>query len=77
MGEPLRVDPPALSGAGTAVAGLSEGLSAAVGALTGSYNANTGQDAAGTLSDSGIRIPPVRWSTPRVRPSTHYATSDI
>ncbi len=48
MGEPLRVDPPALSGAGSAVAGLSEGLSAAVGALTGSYNANTGQDAAGT-----------------------------
>lgn len=48
MGEPLRVDPPALSGAGSSVAGLSEGLSAAVGALTGSYNANTGQDAAGT-----------------------------
>ncbi|MEZ0358066.1 ADP-ribosyltransferase [Mycobacterium sp. SA01] len=48
MGEPLRVDPPALSGAGSAVAGLSEGLTAAVGALTGSYNANAGQDAAGT-----------------------------
>jgi hypothetical protein len=48
MGEPLRVDPAALSGAGTAVAGLSEGLTAAVGALTGSYNADTGQDAAGT-----------------------------
>lgn len=48
MGEPLRVDPAALSGAGTAVAGLSEGVTAAVGALTGSYNADTGQDAAGT-----------------------------
>ncbi|WP_179467326.1 WXG100 family type VII secretion target [Mycolicibacterium vinylchloridicum] len=44
----LRVDPAALSGAGSAVAGLSEVLTAAVGSLTGSYNADTGQDAAGT-----------------------------
>jgi hypothetical protein len=48
VGEPLRVDPAALSGAGSAVAGLSEALTAAVSALTGSYNADTGQDAAGT-----------------------------
>lgn len=48
MGEPLRVDAAALSGAGTAVAALSDGLTAALGALTGSYNADTGQDAAGT-----------------------------
>ena len=48
MGEPLRVDPAALSGAGSGVAELSSGVTAAVGALTASYNANTGQDAAGT-----------------------------
>lgn len=48
MGEPLRVDPAALSGAGSAVTELSNGLTAALGALTAAYNANTGQDAAGT-----------------------------
>ena len=48
MGEPLRVDPAGLSGAGSAVGGLSNGLVAAVGLLTTSYNADTGQDAAGT-----------------------------
>jgi hypothetical protein len=42
------VDPAALSGAGAGVAGLSEALTAAVGSLIGSYNADTGQDAAGT-----------------------------
>jgi hypothetical protein len=48
MGEPLRVDPAGLSAAGSAVAELSTGVTAAVGSLTASYNANTGQDAAGT-----------------------------
>ncbi|BBY65403.1 ADP-ribosyltransferase [Mycolicibacterium helvum] len=48
MGEPLRVDPVGLSAAGSAVAELSNGVTAAVGSLTASYNANTGQDAAGT-----------------------------
>ncbi|MCV7347340.1 ADP-ribosyltransferase [Mycolicibacterium rhodesiae] len=48
MGEPLRVDPPALSGAGAAVGEVSGAIVAAVGSLTGSYNADTGQDAAGT-----------------------------
>ena len=48
MGEPLRVDPAGLSAAGSAVAELSSGVTAAVGSLTASYNANTGQDAAGT-----------------------------
>lgn len=47
MGEPLRVDPAGLSAAGSAVAELSNGVTAAVGSLTASYNANTGQDAAG------------------------------
>jgi hypothetical protein len=42
------VDPAALSGAGSAVAGVSEALTAAVGSLTSSYDADTGQDAAGT-----------------------------
>ncbi|EHB55677.1 hypothetical protein MycrhDRAFT_2871 [Mycolicibacterium rhodesiae JS60] len=44
----LRVDPAALSGAGSAVAEVSNGVATAVGAVTASYNANTGQDAAGT-----------------------------
>jgi hypothetical protein len=48
MGEPLRVDPAALSGAGSAVGGLSSGIVAAVGSLMAAYNADTGQDAAGT-----------------------------
>ncbi|MFN8229141.1 MAG: ADP-ribosyltransferase [Mycobacterium sp.] len=48
MGDPLRVDPAALSGAGSAVADLSSGLIAALSALTNAYDANTGQDAAGT-----------------------------
>lgn len=48
MGEPLRVDPGALSGAGSAVAAVSGGITTAVGTLTASYNANSGQDAAGT-----------------------------
>ncbi|BBZ79954.1 hypothetical protein MANY_52910 [Mycolicibacterium anyangense] len=47
MGEPLRVDPAALSGAGSSVAGLSAGVEAAVSSLTAAYNADTGQDAAG------------------------------
>lgn len=47
MGEPLRVDPAALSGAGSSIAGLSAALEAAVSSLTAAYNADTGQDAAG------------------------------
>lgn len=48
MVEPLRVNPAALSGAGSSIAGLSPALEAAVGSLIAAYNADTGQDAAGT-----------------------------
>ncbi|MDI3313434.1 MAG: hypothetical protein QJR12_03835 [Mycobacterium sp.] len=46
---PLAVDPAALDGAGAAVVAVGEGLVAAVGALTGGFGANTGQDAAGEV----------------------------
>jgi hypothetical protein len=46
--ETLCVDPRLLSGAGAAIAGLGDGLVTALGTLTSSYHANTGQDAAGT-----------------------------
>jgi hypothetical protein len=47
MTEPLWVDPAALSGAGASVAGVGDGLGAALNSLTASFNADTGQDAAG------------------------------
>lgn len=46
---PLAVDPAALDGAGTAVVAVGDGLTAAVGALTSGFGANTGQDAAGEV----------------------------
>ncbi|MGY4710180.1 ADP-ribosyltransferase [Mycolicibacterium sp. CBM1] len=44
----LQVAPAALSGAGVSVAGIGDGLAAALSALTVGFNANTGQDAAGS-----------------------------
>ena len=47
MTEPLWVDPSALSGAGGAVAAVGDGLGTVLNTLTASFNADTGQDAAG------------------------------
>ncbi len=46
---PLAVDPTALTAAGTSVAAVGDSLSAAVATLTGSFSANTGQDASGVM----------------------------
>ncbi|CAN5713000.1 outer membrane channel protein/necrotizing toxin glycohydrolase CpnT [soil metagenome] len=43
----LSVDPAGLSGAGVSVGAVGDGLTAATTALTATFNANTGQDAAG------------------------------
>ncbi|SBS72057.1 hypothetical protein MHPYR_120164 [uncultured Mycobacterium sp.] len=60
VGEPLRVDPAALSAAGSAVAGVSNGVAAAVGTLTASYNATPGRMLRGPRSASHIRTRPER-----------------
>ncbi|WP_431238337.1 hypothetical protein ACQ86B_28020 [Mycolicibacterium aichiense] len=46
---PLAVDPTALTAAGVSVAAVGDSLSAAVATLTGSFSANTGQDASGVM----------------------------
>lgn len=46
---PITVDPNALSGAGVSVGAVGDGLAAAMSTLTGTFNANTGQDSAGLL----------------------------
>lgn len=46
---PIAVDPTALTAAGVSVAAVGDSLSAAVSTLTGSFNANTGQDASGVM----------------------------
>jgi hypothetical protein len=46
---PLTVDPGALSGAGVAVGAVGESLVTAMSTLAVSFDANTGQDAAGVM----------------------------
>jgi hypothetical protein len=46
---PLAVDPTALTAAGVAAGAVGDSLSTAVSTLTGSFTANTGQDAAGVM----------------------------
>jgi RHS repeat-associated protein len=46
---PITVDPSALAGAGVSVGALGDGLVTAITTLAATFNANTGQDAAGVL----------------------------
>lgn len=46
---PIIVDPQAVSGAGTSMNAVGEGVAAAMSTLTGGFNANTGYDAAGIV----------------------------
>jgi len=46
---PIAVDPNALAGAGVSIGSVADGLAAAMSTLTGSFDANTGQDSAGVL----------------------------